>query len=74
MVEFCGELSDKCKSYILRNEVKIPFISSLITAIVLSIPIVIATIMCNWIFVIAILVLVLYITLASLPPKKNLIV
>lgn len=71
MIEFNGELSDVCKNYMLKKEVKGAFFVSLIVAIIFSIPVIIATILKHWIFILGIPFLILIIILASIPPSEK---
>lgn len=70
MIEFSGDLSDKCKRYIQKSETKIATFSVLIVAIMFSIPLIIFTIIWDWIFVIGIPALALIVILVS-NPKLN---
>lgn len=71
MIEFCGEPTNKCKEYRLKVEAKIGFISALVPAILVCIPVIIAIFLWDWLFSLAIPVLVLFVMLASRRPSKK---
>lgn len=73
MIEFYGELSEDCKKYMLKRDAKVAFYVGLVVAIIFIIPIIILAILWDWIFVIALPVLVAFPFLAAVrPSKKNL--
>lgn len=71
MIEFRGEISENCRRYVIRKERKMGVICATIVASVFSIPIITLAITWDWIFVIAIPVLILAVAFAVLPPKKK---
>lgn len=71
MIEFNGELSEKCKNYILKRESMISLISVSIATSLFLIPVIIAIFMVHWIFVLGVLVLILIVILSAVrPPEK----
>lgn len=71
MIEFNGELSEKCKNYILKRESMISLISASIVSFLFMIPLLVVIFMYDWIFVIAIPVLMIFVALSAVrPPEK----
>lgn len=71
MIIFSGQLSGKCKRYVLHRESRIAFIAGIIAAIIFGIPAIIAAITFHWIFFICIPFFVGFPFLAGMPPSKN---
>lgn len=68
MIEFYGELSAKCKKYLLKKEAMVSLISASIVSMLFCIPIIVAIFMLHWIFIIAILVLILLVVFSAVRP------
>ncbi len=72
MIIFNGEISNNSKNYLLRYNKIGGFISGLIPAIIILIPIIILTIVSNWAYAIAIPFIVIFPFITSIPcSKKN---
>lgn len=71
MIEFYGNMSDRCKQYILKKESKVGLLSGFITAAIFSIPMIILTFTIHWIFILTLPVLAILAILASMPPNKK---
>lgn len=71
MIVFYGELSEKCRKYILMKETRVSVIAALIVSCLFSITIIICTILIDWIFIVALPVFVLFFVLSWLPPSKK---
>lgn len=71
MVEFCGELSDSCKSYVQKSMTKVASFAALITLVVLSIPIIIVTILWHWIVILFLLIPILALIFTSIPKLNS---
>ena len=71
MIEFYGNMSERCKQYILKKESKVGLLSGFITAAIFSIPMIILTFTIHWIFILTLPVLAILAILASMPPNKK---
>ena len=71
MIEFCGEMSDKCKRYMLKRMGTVGFVSGLITAILFIIPLVFAAVYWNLIVLLFLPVLIALPWLGFVPPTKK---
>lgn len=71
MIEFNGELSVKCKEYLLKEEAKVSLISALIVSILFCIPIIFAIFMIHLIFILAVLVLIMFVLLSAVRPSPK---
>lgn len=71
MIEFYGELSEQCKKYIINREKKVGTFAALIVSVIFSIPIIILSIIIDWIFLLAFFVLILIILLSWLQPTSK---
>lgn len=72
MIIFNGEISNKSKNYLLRCNKIGGFISGLVPAIIILVPIIILTIVSNWAYAIAIPFIIAFPFITSIPcSKKN---
>lgn len=71
MIEFKGEISSKCKEFLLKEETKNSFISALIACGIFIIPIICAAVFYNKIFIIALPVFIIIPILSTIKPKKT---
>ena len=71
MIEFKGEISSKCKEFLLKEETKNSFISTLIACGIFIIPIICAAVFYNKIFIIALPVFIIIPILSTIKPKKT---
>ena len=71
VIKFCGEISGKCKQYLLHRESKHGLIAGFITATIFSILAILLMISVHWVFVIFLPILIVMALLAGLPPNKN---
>ena len=70
MIEFRGELSSKCKKYIVNKIKLVTFLGLIFTSIVLLVPAIILTIK-NGIFIFLVILLVVFPFIVSIPSKKD---
>ena len=68
MIEFRGEMSERCKRYIVRREGKHGFISGLIAAVLFTIPTVLISVFDHWAYSLFLPVFLLLPVLAGIPP------
>ena len=71
MIVFKGEVSSKCKEFLLKEETKNSFISTLIACGIFIIPIICAAVFYNKIFIIALPVFIIIPILSTIKPKKT---
>lgn len=71
MIEFKGELSAKCRNYILHKEVRMGFIVTFTVAIIFLIPIMLLTILWDWIAMFAVLPFVMLVLFSLVRPSKK---
>ena len=72
MIEFNGEITGNCKKYMLKRSSRLGVIAALIVAVLFEIPaIILLSIMLDWIFIITLPVLCLFVFLAGATPDPK---
>ena len=72
MIEFNGDITGNCKKYMLKRSSNLGHIAGLIVAVLFEIPaIILLSIMLDWIFIITLPVLCLFVFLAGATPDPK---
>lgn len=69
MIEFRGEMSERCKRYISKHEAIGGLIGGSIAAVLFSVPTILMAIYDEWVFILFLPVYILAAVLAGIPPK-----
>ena len=71
MIEFSGEMSEKCVRYMLKEESKGAFYSFLIAGLIFCIPMIVAAFAWYWLCILAVPCAVIIALIAGKPPSKK---
>ena len=71
MIEFNGDITGNCKKYMLKRSSNLGRMAGLTVAILFGIPAIIISIVWDWIFIISLPVLVLFVFLAGARPDQK---
>ena len=71
MIVFLGEINGECKKFLMKKETKMQFIVSLITSIIFSVFITLATVFADVMFALFFIPILMLLFFSALPPSKN---